>query len=880
MYKNIFYDRKSNFIHLNDDERGWLSFPYKRYAYRKNSDGHYLSMFGDKLEKITSIPSDESNLFESDVPVETRILVDGYYETDDSSKNHSIVFFDIETKIGKGFPDPKRTTQEITAISLYSNINKKYYALILDEQNVLFGLEYPNVELYTFSKEEDLLLKFLDIYESCKPDILTGWNIDGFDCPYTYNRLKKILGETNAKRLSPLGVCYYNDFKQRMIIAGVSCLDYLMLYRKYSGKTCPNYRLDTISKIVLGRGKIEFSGNLNDLLNNDPKKYLEYNINDTELIVEMNKKLEFIQLAIDICHSAHVPYECFPISSRIMEGAILTLLKRKKLIAPNKPPKVEDSDDDIVDLDDEDDDDEPKFKGAYVKEPIPGFYEWVINADLNSLYPNVIRTLNISPETKYAKILNWSDMVSDGNIISMKEGDYNLEIKNSIQVVSKKELINHISEKYNISSNGILYKKDKDGILKEIITTWYSLRKEYKKQMKNAIDVKDKETEAFFSRREQVTKILLNSLYGVLGLSSWRFFDLDNALAVTACGQEIIKSSSKYANLYCLKYSKQINLEIPDNYDFITYIDTDSIYLSCVKYINHLNITDDKQKEKFSAEFCTKLADTINKFYSTFVLKAFNVNDHFLNIEADACASTAIWLGKKKYAMNLFCELSKNKWYDVPKQKVLGLDTIKSDFPGLFKELMEKMLVKILSKESNLEVNKLIDSYKERVKTCHYDLLSKNKSIKQISKFEERGRVPYSKNIKGTPSHVKAAIHFNDFLKRNKIENDHPFITDFEKVKYVYLKDTPIKIKEIAYRNDGKDPKELLNFIEKNIDRFGMFMGEMQKKIDSFYRALNWRLSVNNQELFDELFEGGTNGNIKEKTKKVVNQIKVNDEFF
>lgn len=554
MYKSIFYDRKNNLIHVNDDSKGWVKFPYQKYAYRKSSSGKYKSIFGDKLEKITKVNPNEEGLFESDVPVETRILVDGYYDFDDASKNHSIFYFDIETQIGNGMPDPVKAEQEITAISFYSTKLKEYYALIVDDGDILSNIEYPNVNVLRFDNEEELLEKFLDLYEKCSPDILTGWNSDFFDVPYLYNRISLIFNENESSRLSPLGICYYNQFKKKMVIGGVSCIDYLVLYKKYSGKNLPNYRLDTVAKEVLNKGKISFDGNLNDLLKNDPKKFLEYNINDTQLIVEMDNKLNFIQLAIDICHTAHVQYEEYGTSSKVMEGAILTLLKNKNLIAPNKPTNGREEYNESLESDEE------GFIGAYVKEPVPGLYEWVINADLNSLYPNTIRTLNISPETKVGKVLNWENIIDSediGNLKSLKE-DSILELascKNSQTLKLNKIDFIKLIKKNNISvsANGILYSQEKDGILKEIINTWYSLRKEYKKKMKVAIENGNKEEESYWSRREQVQKILLNSLYGVLGLfgkAAWRFADIDNATAVTLSAQLIIKNSAVVANKY------------------------------------------------------------------------------------------------------------------------------------------------------------------------------------------------------------------------------------------------------------------------------------------------------------------------------------------
>jgi DNA polymerase elongation subunit (family B) len=206
------------------------------------------------------------------------------------------------------------------------------------------------------------------------------------------------MGDDASRRLSPISDVYFSKYRQRYFLAGVSCLDYLMLYKKFTYSEEPTYRLDAISQKELGEGKIEYAGSLDDLYHNDRRKYVEYNLMDVELVVKLDKKLQFIELTRGICHIGHVPYEDIVFSSRYLEGAILTYLKDKKLVAPNKPRNAY-SDNRT---------DEDKFIGAYVKEPEPGKYDWIFDLDLTSLYPSIIMSLNLSPETKLVKIGNWS----------------------------------------------------------------------------------------------------------------------------------------------------------------------------------------------------------------------------------------------------------------------------------------------------------------------------------------------------------------------------------------------------------------------------------------------------------------------------------------
>jgi DNA polymerase elongation subunit (family B) len=292
------------------------------------------------------------------------------------------------------------------------------------------------------------------------------------------------------------------------------------------------------------------------------------------------------------------------------------------------------------------------------------------------------------------------------------------------------------------------------------------------------------------------------------------------------------------------------------NDENVIYVDTDSVYLSVHKQLTNLNKLNDLEFcKKYTSEFCKDMVEEINEYYDEMCKDIFNVEEHYLNIEADACASTAIWIKKKKYAMNLFVELSKNKWYETPKLKVLGLDTVRSSFPKLFQGLMDKLLKKILSKEPNSSVNALIEEYENLVKDCEYVDIARNTSIKEISKYEEKNRIPFvTPHVSGAPAHVKASIAFNDYLKYHKLESNHEFISDGEKVKYTYLKSNQYKIEAIAFRNDGKDPKMLLDFISSHIDRRKCFETEMDNKIDSFYNALGWKLKGKNDDNFDEFF--------------------------
>ena len=541
MYQNIFIDKKENIIHLWDDEKGYVTFPFRHYAYRKSPNGIYRSIYGDKLEKIYNFNPRDPSLFESDVPTETRILIDAYEDSDEPSKGHRVVTIDIEVSSEGGFPVIEEGDKEITAIAIHDDATKKYTVFILDKEMKIKDSDNDNVEIKSFDNEESLLMHFFTKWEEIQPTIVTGWNIDGFDMVYLYNRAKRVVGETNAKRLSPIGICYFNKFQERMTIAGVSCLDYMILYKKFSGKNEPSYALGAIGKKVVNIDKISYKGSLNDLYKEDINKYIEYNLNDVKIVVALDKKLQFIDLARGICHTGHVGYEQFGTSSRYLEGAILMYLRRKGRVAPNKPLEGREEYEQRME------DGEEGFEGAYVKPPVPGRYDWVFDLDLTSMYPNIIISLNISPETKIAKVENWNaeDFVRGKLTEVILSGQ-----KYSAQDFSEMLIQNNLS----VASNGAVYKlprgEGEEGTIPSILIKWFNERKEMRKLAKKHADAKEWEMYEFYDQRQKVQKILLNSIYGCLGLPVFRFYDKDNAAAVTLTGQDIIKTAEKSINLY------------------------------------------------------------------------------------------------------------------------------------------------------------------------------------------------------------------------------------------------------------------------------------------------------------------------------------------
>jgi DNA polymerase elongation subunit (family B) len=819
MYQNIFIERGEGFgndtVHLWDDVQGYEAFPYNKfdYAYKPDRTGQYISMTGVKLTKVKRYKRDDTSLFESDLPQETRVLTDLYLDEDDSSKGHKVMFFDIEVSMENGIPNIDKPNNEVTSIAYYDAVTEEYSVLVLDKSGDLRNKQENGVNIYFYSSELDLLYGFLDQYEMIGPTIISGWNSDNFDIRYLYNRIRQQCGGNTAGRLSPIGKIKYSKFRGKYQIAGVSALDYLDLYKKFTYIQQANYRLDTIGRLEVGMGKIEYAGSLDELFRTDLNKFIEYNLRDVRILVEMDKKLKLIELVRGICHLGHVPYEDYGFSSKFLEGTIVTYLHRKGIIVTNKPAGGREL------MNNREDGEDDGFAGAFVKEPKPGLYEWIYSLDLQSLYPSLIMSLNISPETKIGFVTNW-DFDKHTNE-QMTEYLIRGTTDEEVVPLTREAFLKYMKmENLMVSSNGVLYDGNRTGIIPEILDKWFAERVEYKNLMKKYKSEGNEELAEFYDRRQHIQKIFLNSLYGVLGLPIFRFFDIDNALAVTASGQDVIKKSADFANLL---YQNKLKTEE----DYCTYIDTDSLYFSATPL---------GTGKEFTIKLAKVMEKKLNEYYDQMAQDLFFCKTHRLYIKGESVAETAIWIAKKRYAMNVVYDLESN--LDVAKKmKVKGLDVVRSSFPPAFRDFMNGMMKDILGKMGKTDIDTKVLTFRAELDNTPYIEVARNTSVKNMSEYDVGGEL--NKFEKGTPAHVKAALSYNEMLRRLKLDTRYEPIVDGEKIKWVYLKENPYKLEAIAMKGYN-DPQEIVELVTQFIDYDLLFEKELQTKIEDFYSALRW----------------------------------------
>jgi len=736
--------------------------------------------------------------------------------------NHvSIAVIDIEVGSENGFPDPYQANEPITAICI------KY----LNGVATVFGCgEFRNDRedvIYTKCNDEyDLCKKFLAFWQENCPDVISGWNIKFFDIPYLVNRITKILGDDDVKKLSPWN--YINSRKavvnNREMIAyeftGVSTLDYIELYRWYApgGKSQESYRLDNISQVELGEGKISYDefDNLHQLYRLDYQKFIEYNIKDVELIFKLENKLKLIELGLTLAYDTKTNFEDIFAQTRMWDSLIYNYLLDKNIIVPPKVVKSKTA----------------AFEGAYVKDPQVGMHNYVASFDLNSLYPHLMMQYNISPETL------------------VEPHDYTPEMRQIISsgVSVDKLLLKEVNlsnmSGVTITPNGQFFSTTKKGFLPQMLEEMYVDRSKFKKMMIQA--KKDYEVEsdpnkkyelknkiARYDNLQLAKKVSLNSAYGALGSQYFRFYDLRMALGVTTAGQLSIRWIEAKINQY-------MNKLLDSDKDYVIASDTDSIYLRLGElvekvYGNKSGVSEQKIIE-FMDKVCEeKLQPHIDKSYTELAdyVHAFAQK---MQMKREGLANKGIWTAKKRYILNVFN--NEGVQYKEPKMKVMGLEMIKSSTPAAIREKMKKS-IDIMINGTESDIHKFIEDFKSEFKQLPAEDISFPRGL--------NGLKEYSDNVtlykKGTPIHVKGAILYNTKLKAMKLDKKYPLIQEGEKIKFTYLKQpNPMKDTVISYPNRLPVEFGLQEFIDYDTQFNKAFLEPIKVILD----CMNWSTEQQN----------------------------------
>ena len=666
---------------------------------------------------------------------------------------------DIETGSENGFPDPQRASEPVTAITV--KLKDIFHVFGAGEYKV----HDDNVIYYKCSDELHLLTEFISFWSKQDIDIITGWNVKFFDIPYLVNRMTRLFDERFCSGLSPWGFVSERTVnqagfggtreQQAFEVMGVATLDYLDLYRKFTHTQRENYRLDHIGHVELGERKLDYSefGSLHNLWKEDYQKFIDYNIKDVEIVNRLENKMKLIEMSIVLAYDAKVNYTDVFTQVRMWDTLIYNELREKNIVLPPKQDRIKN---------------EP-YQGAFVKEPVPGMYEWVASFDLDSLYPHLIMQYNISPET----------VVTDYPPKSVSV-DSLLDQEVDTKYVKAQGMC--------LAANGFHFKKDVQGFLPKMMERMYAERKVFKKNMLIAKQHYENEKDpskkveydnevSRLNNMQMARKIQLNSAYGALGNQYFRFYDIRQAEAITTGGQLSIRWVERDVNLYLNKILKT------EDKDYVIAADTDSIYV-CLDDLVKTVFEDETDKEKiikFLDKVCdSKLQDCISKSYEN--LKDYmNAYQQKMNMTREVLADKAVWTGKKHYIMNV--HNSEGVQYAKPKLKVMGIESVKSSTPAICRDKLTEAF-HILMNGTEDEMISFVENFRNNFETLQPEDVAFPRSVKGIAKYSDSVQL-YKK---GTPIHVKGTIIHNELLKKNKLTNVHQLIQEGEKIKFSYLK--------------------------------------------------------------------------------------------
>jgi DNA polymerase elongation subunit (family B) len=722
-------------------------------------------------------------------------------------------FLDIEVDSGNGFPKPETADAEVTAITLLDKNTKISHVFGLHE----FTSPFEGCQYHKCEDEEELLLRFVKLWREMKLDIVSGWNIRGYDIPYLVNRIKNVLGEVEAEKLSVWGLeeDVYEKFgkeQRAYTLHGISILDYYELYRKFTYVARESYGLDFISSVELGEKKLSFAPHktLHDLYVKDHQRFMEYNARDAWLVYRLEKKLCLIELCATLAYDAKINYEDVYSQVKFWDTLICNHLKAKKQVVPQKNFQSKDA----------------AFRGAYVKDPKVGKYKWVISFDATSLYPSLMLQYNVSPETM-------CDPKEDRKEFQVMEMGF---IEPKFQ-----------REGYGLAANGTYFKNDKLGTFPELVQRFFTDRQKYKKKYletkklyEESKDEKYVEEMSRYNVYQKARKISLNSLYGAAGSGYFRFFSVRIAEAITVSGQEIVQIMESKVNDYLNRLMKNPTPKV-----YVIACDTDSLYITLddlvqtvfpeyvdpVKIVNFLDKVCKEKLQQLLDQTCEEVAKKSNAFRNAVSFKREGISD------------AAFWTAKKRYAVRVWD--SEGVRFKEPDVKVTGLEVVRSSTPGVVRKYLQEAIEVILD-DNEEKLWELVIAKRKEFNAESVENISFPRSISNLDKYYDSENI-YSK---ATPMQVRAALMYNHILKKKELSKIYRYINEGDKIKYLYLKQpNTIGSNTIGFLNDL--PREF--DLHKYADYDTMFNKTFIEPLTSILDCFGWTTERINK--IDSLFD-------------------------
>jgi DNA polymerase elongation subunit (family B) len=846
-YRNLAYDPKNEAIKLFtwDQQGNRISYEvsYNPYLYiESNNKPDKTSIFNTPLKKRTfknqyerSKFVKESNvkrLFEN-LSTNQQFLIDLYwkdYENSDFIKHDlKVMFLDIETYSVEEFPIPEKADHPINLITCFDSLTEKYITFGLKKE---YKTKHDDEKYICCFNEKEVLLKFIDYWAKDCPDVVSGWNSHGFDIPYIINRITNLLGFEYAQKLSPVGRVYNRTMRGqfgreqiRWYIDGVSSVDYLDLYKKFAPNR-ESYKLNNIATLELGEQKVDYgSTNLSDLADTNWDLFVDYNIQDVRLIVKLEKMLKYVELLRMLAVAGLTTMEAAMGSMTVIVGACAIRARQRNEVIPTfiRPP-----------------DDGSQNAGAFVKEPELGFQRNVVSFDANSLYPNTMITLNLSPETKIGKITSNRDGKITLNDVNNKS--YSLSIDKFYSLVKEKDLA--------ISKAGVLFSQKKKGIIPEVVDHYYNKRVEIRKDLKRLKKKQqespdDKSLIAEINRldtKQLTVKIFINSVYGALGNKVFPLGDDDLAESITLTGQAVIKESAEIVKSF-------IQEKIGKDPGTVNkYSDTDSCYFVLDELVKHFNITPVKNG-KVTKEFYNiveEVTDSLNKGILEWGKKTLNSKDCRFVFKREKICDVGLFLRKKRYVLHVLDDegIAANEF------KYVGVEVKRTTMPASVKPMVKKIIETMLLSQNLHDTNKVVEETYDKFINLPVEDIAEVSGIKGLEKYSSM--CDGFSTTKGMPHHVKAAYYYNLLLSKFNIDKKYEKIQSGDKIKHIQVK-TPNRygIKKIAYKYYY--PEEFKAVFQPDHEK--MFEKIVYSVVESFYDAVNWTPKKPGEILQADLFD-------------------------
>lgn len=846
MYRAASYNpfKESVFLRTwtEDGDRIDTEISFRPYLYLEKEDAEdavsifktslLKKTFKNSLERKRFVDNSSNNRIFHNLSPEQQFLIDMYKDKngDPTFSQFPLKIFlldiEVDTTCDPGhFPTPERAAVPINLITVFDTLTKTTHTWGLKES---YEPTLPDCIYHRCKNEQDLILQFVDFWKSDYPDIASGWNSSGFDFPYIINRFMKIFGDDFVKQLSPVDSIrsrkVFNDSGKELTIwsiGGIALIDYMELYKTFSPGEKESFSLNYISELELGEGKIAYNAvSLGELAHTDWKLFVDYNIQDVHLLVKLEEKLKFLEIARMLSYKGCTNFEAALGKVAIVTGAVAIQASAQGYVIPTFPNKME----------------RESYEGGFVRDPEKGIQKAIVSFDVNSLYPNTIITLNISPETKLGKVIEGD--ISNGEDITLRLMNGNTH---KLSTDKFKQFL--LKEKISLSQAGVLYSQKTKGAIPNLIDQIYKERVETKVQLSKLKKSGKKDRESmlkitYYDTLQYTLKILLNSIYGTFANKYSSLMDIDNATSITMTGQSVARAGSNILD----EYAKRV---YGINESITKYGDTDSCYISINPILHKIgiNLIENGQINPKVHKIVNELDKHVNKEILEWARKElFSVDPRFV-FKREIISDVGIFLQKKRYILHVLDE----EGVAVDKFKYTGIELVRSTTPKKVKKFIENIIKTSLLTQDFKRTNEVYrTSYDEFQKLDPNDVAART-SINNLERYSE-GASLYKYNNK-TPSHVKGAIAYNILIKEHKVDDKYEAIQSAQKVKKLYCTKNKYGLDVISYVSILPEEFGI------KVDWDKMFMKLVTQPTERLYQAIGWSLPEIGKEVQTDLFE-------------------------